>query len=201
MLKKHFSFLSIKSIPSSKKLLGLIAVSTLLMQGCAPLLIGAGVGALVSTDRRPAVLQTSDRALQFETSSLLKKEFPQSNIEVAVWNRRVLLLGTTYDPNVRQNIQARVASQPGVSQVFNELIVNNSPSILIAGNDALLTTRIKSALLAAQGVNSNSIKVVSHGSKVYLLGWVSAIERPLVLNSVRHTLGVIEVVDLMEEVR
>lgn len=193
--------LNLKKHLTRKALLIAVIACALPLQACAPLIIGAGVGALISTDRRPAVLQASDRSLQVEISSMLKREFGQASTEVAVWNRRVLVLGSVYNESMKQAIQARITAQSGVTQVINELLVSLNPSLFIAGNDALLTTRIKTSLVAAQGVNSSSMKVVSYGSKVYLMGWVNNIERPMIITSVRHTLGVVEVVDLMEEVR
>ena len=75
--------------------LGLVVLSSGLT-ACAPLLIGGAIGtaAAVYTDRRPANLQTTDKGIQIETLSEISRDFPNSNIEAAVWNRRVLLIGS-----------------------------------------------------------------------------------------------------------
>src|SRR5687767_924927 len=66
-----------------------------MISACAPLVIGTAVGtaAVIYTDRRPANIQTIDKGLQVELLSELERDFEKGSIEVAVWNRRVLLIG------------------------------------------------------------------------------------------------------------
>jgi osmotically-inducible protein OsmY len=85
-----------------------------------------------------------------------------------------------------------------VSNLFNELNVGFNPALVTKGNDALLTSRLRTTFVATQGINSPSIKIVTEGNKVYLLGWVTQQELEKVLSVTRQTSGVNEVVNLME---
>ncbi len=181
--------------------LGLVVLSSGLT-ACAPLLIGGAIGtaAAVYTDRRPANLQTTDKGIQIETLSEISRDFPNSNIEAAVWNRRVLLIGSVPTQEDKDRITEKYSKHKNISALYNELNVGFKPALVTKGNDALLTSRLRTEFTATQGINSSSIKIVTEGNKVYLMGWVTQAELEKALTTARQTSGVSEVVNLTEVV-
>jgi osmotically-inducible protein OsmY len=183
------------------KIIALIALANtgILLTGCAPIAIGAiGVAAVSAIDRRPTNIQTTDKGLQVQILSELKRDYYESSIEVAVWNGRVLLVGNVATQAQKDSITAKYSSTNNVKYLFNEVKVGYNPAIITRTGDGLLTARIRSELLAAQGVNSSSVKVVTEGNKVYLLGWLTQAELERVVSISRQTYGVNEVVNLTE---
>ena len=170
------------------------------LNACAPLIVGgAAVGAAaVYSDRRPANLQTTDKGIQIEILSELSRDFPNSNIEVAVWNRRVLIIGAVSSQQIKDSITEKYSKHKNVSNLYNELNVGFNPALVTKGNDTLLTSRLRTAFVATQGINSASIKIVTEGNKVYLLGWVTQAELEKILSVTRQTSGVSEVINLTE---
>jgi len=66
------------------KLSATACLAMFLLQGCAPLILGAvGVGAAISTDRRPALLQSNDKGLH-----LIK--IPKQQFKPVTWRTRIL---------------------------------------------------------------------------------------------------------------
>jgi osmotically-inducible protein OsmY len=166
---------------------------------CAPIIVGGAVSAvMLYADRRPTNIQTTDKGLQIELSSEAQRDNPSGDVEVAVWNRRVLIVGSVVNQQQKDLINQKYANHRNITHLFNELTVGFNPALLTKGSDTLLTSRVRAKLVATQGINSNSIKVVSSGSKVYLLGWPTANELEKVVYVARQTEGVTEVVNLTE---
>jgi len=88
-----------------------------------------------------------------------------------------------------------------IAALYNEIQVGFSNNIGASANDASLTTRIRSALLTAKGINSSSVKVTTNSGRVYLLGWLTRDETQIALDIARTQLGTNEVVNLIEEVK
>ena len=179
--------------------LGFVTLASSL-SACAPILIGgAAIGAVtIYTDRRPANVQTNDKGIQVEVLSELERDTHNSSIEVAVWNKRVLLVGSVPTQEQKDAITQKYSNHPNITHLFNELTVGFKPALVTKTSDGVLTSRIRSAFVATQGINSNSIKIVSEGAKVYLLGWVTQAELERAVSVARQTRGVAEVINLTE---
>ena len=109
-----------------KKILSLL-IATLLLQGCAPLLLGgaatAGVG--VAHDRRSTGTLIDDNTLEVKVKGTIasnKLLADNSNVSVTGYNGMVLLTGEAFDDNIRQQITAMAKSVPGVKRVENQLV-------------------------------------------------------------------------------
>ncbi len=189
ILKRFFIQLSLSMLVGSQLI------------SCAPIIVGGAVGAvMLYADRRPTNIQTTDKGLQLELSSEIRRDYPGADIDVAVWNRRVLIVGSVSTQQQKDLINQKYAGHRNITHLFNELVVGFNSALLTKGSDTLLTSHVKAKLVATQGVNSNSIKVVSSGSKVYLLGWPTASELEKIVYAARQTQGVSEVINLTETV-
>ncbi|MDT9120834.1 BON domain-containing protein, partial [Escherichia coli] len=82
--------------------------------------------------------------------------------------------------------------------VYNELQVQRPASLLARSNDSLLTTKIKSQMLADATVPSTRVKVVTENGIVYMLGLVTREEANAATRVVQSVSGVQKVVRLFE---
>ena len=98
----------------------------------------------------------------------------------------------------RQRLQAAVAQTPEVASVVNELAVMPPASINSRAQDSLLTGRVKTNLLNAQGVPSNSVKVVTARGTTYLMGRLTQPEAANATEAARTTPGVQRVVRILD---
>jgi len=172
------------------------------LAGCFPVIAGAmGTGVAMATDRRPAATQTVDRGLQLEAESTINSRYSgQARVNVTVFNRKVLLTGEASNDNVKQQVEQYVRGLPNARVVINELEIVNSPGFMTQSQDAYLTSKVKTLMMTAEGVPSNSIKITTEKSVVYLLGVVTAAEGDRATDVARNASGVTKVVKAFDYV-
>ncbi|MGY2489790.1 BON domain-containing protein [Cupriavidus sp. CP313] len=172
------------------------------LAGCFPVIAGAmGTGVAMATDRRPAATQTVDRGLQLEAENTINSRYSgQARVNVTVFNRKVLLTGEASNDNVKQQIEQYVRGLPNARVVINELEIVNSPGFMTQSQDAYLTSKVKTLMMTAEGVPSNSIKLTTEKSVVYLLGVVTAAEGDRATDVARNASGVTKVVKAFDYV-
>ncbi|MGH8784674.1 MAG: BON domain-containing protein [Cupriavidus necator] len=172
------------------------------LAGCFPVIAGAmGTGVAMATDRRPAATQTVDRGLQLEAENTINSRYSgQARVNVTVFNRKVLLTGEASNDNVKQQVEQYVRGLPNARVVINELEIVNSPGFMTQSQDAYLTSKVKTLMMTAEGVPSNSIKITTEKSVVYLLGVVTAAEGDRATDVARNASGVTKVVKAFDYV-
>jgi osmotically-inducible protein OsmY len=181
------------------KLIALGASATAL-SGCLPLVAGGMAGgALVIADRRNPGTQAIDRGIQLEAESFLTKKYGDNiHVNVSVFNRRVLLTGETRTDSIKLSVETDVKNMKNVTAVFNEMMAAPISGLGARANDSYLTTRIKGAFVATEGVPSNSMKVVTEASKVYLMGIVTDAEANRAVDIARSVPGVKQVTKVFD---
>lgn len=142
-----------------------------------------------------------DQKIDTVTTVNINKAHPglkASNIDVNVFNGVVLLTGQVQDNEMRL-LAGRTAQQvQNVRQVYNEIQVRGNVSLLASGNDAWLTTKVKSVLLANDEVDSGRIKVVTENGVIYLMGLLTRAEAERAAEATRSIGGVQKVVKAVE---
>lgn len=131
----------------------------------------------------------------------IKKASPQlasSHINVSTYNKVVLLTGEVASGELRSLAGTTARNYRGVRQVYNELKLQGSSSLLARANDSWLTTKIKTKLLANNEIASRQIEVVTEGGIVYLMGVVSRSAADRATTVASNTGGVIKVVRVFE---
>ena len=98
----------------------------------------------------------------------------------------------------RLTVETDIKSMKNVSAVFNEMVAAPISGLSARANDSYLTTRIKGAFVATGGVPSNSMKVVTEASKVYLMGIVTDAEANRAVEIARSVPGVKQVTKVFD---
>jgi osmotically-inducible protein OsmY len=177
-----------------------LGVSASILSGCFPLVAGGMAGgALVIADRRSPGTQATDRGIQLEAESFLTKKYGDNiHINVSVFNRRVLLTGETRTEAIKTSVEADIKNMKNVTAIFNEMVAAPISGLSARANDSYLTTRIKAILIATEGVPSNSMKVITEASKVYLMGIVTDAEANRAVEIARSVPGVKQVTKVFD---
>ncbi|TBU78534.1 phospholipid-binding protein [Pseudomonas daroniae] len=123
---------------------------------------------------------------------------PTSRIVVTSYNGVILLAGQTPREDLKGIAEQTARKVQGVRKVHNELQVQQPNSLLARSNDSLLTTKIKTQMLADSGVPGSRIKVVTENGIVYLLGVVSRQEANAASNVVQSVSGVQKIIKLFQ---
>ncbi|WP_339459356.1 BON domain-containing protein [Pseudomonas sp. EA_105y_Pfl2_R69] len=123
---------------------------------------------------------------------------PTSRIVITSYNGVVLLAGQTPRSDLKAMAEQAARKVNNVSKVHNELQVQQPTSLLVRSNDSLLTTRIKSQMLADATVPGSRIKVITENGIVYMLGLVTRAEAAQATNLVQSVSGVQKIVRLFQ---
>lgn len=179
----------------------LLAAAALGLQGCVPLVIGAGGAAAYSSleDRRTTGIQIEDEAIETRASNRIGDRFgSRVHVNVTSYNRVALVTGEVPDDAARTEVEKIVRAVPNVREVTNDLQVAGISSYASRANDAYLTTKVRGRLLDTKRVRPVHLKVVSEAGAVYLMGVVTEQEADEAVDIARNTGGVRKVVKVFE---
>jgi osmotically-inducible protein OsmY len=188
----------------AKRLL-LIGASSLLamqmMSACVPLIVGGAVvsGTLVATDRRTSGIQLEDEGIELRAINRIREAMAErAHVNVTSYNRQVLLTGEVPTEQDKQRLQEVVSRVENVSSIVNELGVMANTSLGSRSSDALITGRVKAAMVDAKDLYANAFKVTTERGVVYMLGRVTQREATRATDIARSTPGVLRVVRVFE---
>ncbi len=177
---------------------------TLFLNGCAGLLVGgAATGITVVHDRRTAGTVIDDQTIELKLQDALNQQLPPGNhISVTSYNGAVLLTGQVISAPARQQAE-EIARRidPPVREVYNELVIGPTLPLSVQGNDALLTTKVKTSLFQINNLpdfDPSRVKVVTENGVVYLLGLVRPVEADAAAAIASQVAGVRQVVTIFE---
>ena len=127
------------------------------------------------------------------------EQLKKAHINVVSFNGTVLLVGQVPSQDIK-NLATRVArtSSSRVKEVYNELEVAGATTFRSRSNDAWLTAKIKTLMLADAEVSGMRTKVVTENGVVYLMGLLTQEEANTAVNVVSNTKGVTKVVRAFE---
>jgi osmotically-inducible protein OsmY len=170
------------------------------LSACAPLMIGGAISAaMVATDRRTSGAQLDDQGIELRSANRLREVLGErGNVNVISYNRQVLLTGEVATEQDKALVERTVAGVENVRSVVNELGVLGSTSLTQRSSDALVTGRVKAAMMDARDVPASAFKVVTTRGTVYLMGRVTPDEAARATTIARNTQGVQRVVRVLE---
>jgi osmotically-inducible protein OsmY len=181
-----------------KLILGAALLASL--SGCVEMVVGGAVmGAVATADRRTLGAQTEDKSITVKAELRVPKVAGQdAHVNIAAFNRKVLLTGEVPDAAAKANVEREVRAIEGVQSVENELEVAGPSSYTSRSSDALITTKVKASLVDMKTISATSFKVVTERGIVYLMGRVTQREGQLAADITRGVSGVQKVVKIFE---
>jgi osmotically-inducible protein OsmY len=188
-----------------RRLAGLaLALAAAALQGCVPVVIGAGAAAGYSSleDRRTTGTQIEDESIEVRASNRVTDRFgSRVHVNVTSYNRIALVTGEVPDGQALAEVEKIVRAVPNVRDVTNDLQVAGISSLTQRANDSYLTTKVRGRLLDTKRTKSVHVKVVTEAAVVYLMGVVTEAEADEVVELTRNTGGVRKVVKAFEYCR
>ena len=182
--------------------LPLVLSATLLLQGCAGLIIGAGMGAVsVAHDRRTIGTQVDDTtaasriAFAMSNDTAIKE---QTNISVQVFNGTALLVGQAPTQVLIQQAEKLVSSVKNIKKLHNQIRLGSPISASIVANDVWLASKVKTKLIADNRIDGLHIEIEVENAEVFLMGLVSEKESIIAVDITRNIKGVKQVIKAFE---
>ena len=176
------------------------ALSTL--TACFPLAVGgAVVGAMVATDRRTTGTVVEDEGIELRAASRVRDALGErGHVNVTSYNRQALITGEVGSAQDKQLVEQIVSGVDNVRHIVNELAVMGSSTLTQRSSDALVSGRVKAALVDAKDLSANSFKIVTERGTVYVMGRVTAREAKHATDVISGTTGVQKVVRILETI-
>jgi osmotically-inducible protein OsmY len=181
------------------RLIALICVLTLL-HGCAAIFIGGATGVNVTQDRRTTGTFIEDQAIELKSMDAIlqdKEVSSQTHLNVTSFNTVVLVSGEAPTEELRQRAIQLVKNIEKVSHLHDEITIAGPSSLMSRSGDTLITTKVKSKLIA-KTLNGIHIKVVTENGVVYLMGLLNREDASKATEITRQTGGVQKVVKLFQ---
>jgi osmotically-inducible protein OsmY len=193
----------IGQISASWRMTGTVAgvcFAALALGACVPMVGGAFVkGTLVATDRRTSGAQLEDESIELRANARLREAFADKvHVNVASYNRQVLLTGEVSTAQDRQRVEEIVARLENVRNVVNELAILGNSTLPQRSSDSLVTGKVKASLVDAKDLYANAFKVVTERGTTYLMGRVSQREADQATEVARSVAGVQRLVRVFE---
>src|SRR3990167_3537116 len=120
--------------------------------------------------------------------------FQNTHVSVSSFNGVVLLAGQAPAPEQKQEIEQIVKKISETNEIHNLITIAPPISPLIQLSDTWITTKIKSKLIATNGVDPGQIKVITENGTVYLMGIIPREQAAIAIDLAKTTEGVQDVV-------
>lgn len=170
------------------------------LSACAPAVLGGAViGSMVALDRRTSGSQLEDEGIELRSASRIREQLgDRVHVNVASYNRQVLLTGEVPNDKDKQQVEQIVSKVDNVRAIVNELAVLGNTTFTQRSSDALVTGRVKAGMVDAKDLYAGAFKVVTERGTTYLMGRVSQREADRATDIARSTVGVQKVVRILE---
>lgn len=194
-----------KNAPTRVVVALLIAAGFSTLTACVPLLVGGAVatGTVVATDRRTSGIVVEDNSIALKAGNRITENLgDRVHVNVTSYNRQVLLTGEVPSQQDKQLVEKVVSNVENVSTIINELAIMGPSTFGQRSSDALVTSRVKSALVDAKDLISNAFKIVTERGTVYVMGRVTQREANRATEIITATSGVqklVRVFDIISE--
>ncbi|MGS2718994.1 division/outer membrane stress-associated lipid-binding lipoprotein [Paraglaciecola aestuariivivens] len=179
-----------------------LLISSLFLQGCAGLIIGAGVGAVsLAHDRRTIGTQVDDTTTASRISVALSKDKAidkQTSITVQVFNGTALLVGQAPTQELIAQAEKLAASVEHIKKLHNQIRLGAPIPPSVIAKDAWIASKVKAKLLADKRIDGLHIEIEVENAEVFLMGIVTKDEANTAVEITRNVEGVKQVIKAFE---
>ncbi len=174
----------------------------IILHGCAAVAVtGIAAGARVAADTRTTGTIIEDQSIELKAMQTLhanKELHEQVHINTTSYNTVVLVTGEAPTEEMRREVIEFIRNIEKVSHVHNEITIAAPSSLMSRSSDSLITSKVKTKLLANRQVSGLNIKVVTEKGVVYLMGILTRENGDKAADLARRTGGVQKVVKLFQ---
>ncbi len=167
----------------------LIAALTMSLSACS--LFG-------SQDNRNLSEEWSDSKLSSNIAGLVNQPayVGKARVNGIAYNGQLLLVGQAETEALKQAFIEDARLIDGVTRIYDQIYVKPPIELGQVTKDSWITTKVKSAFIAAPDFYSADVKVITEDGNVYLLGYVTETQGNQAIEIARNIDGVKQVITL-----
>ena len=186
------------------KIFAFLLVLSMTINGCTTIAVtGIAAGASIAADKRETITIIEDQTIELKASQAIssnKQLRDMTHINFTSFNNIVLVTGEAPTEEMRTTIIELVRNIEKVKNVHNEITIAGPSSFISRSGDSVLTSKVKTKLIANQDASAFNTKVVTEKGVVYLMGLVSREQANAATETASKTGGVQKVVRLFEHI-
>ena len=178
-----------------------ILITSLFLQACAPIMVaGTAEGVSAAYDQRTLSTIYQDEGIAHQAYGLLYDDptLKDTHLNIVSINSIVLVVGQTPTADQKKKISDIIQTIPEVKKTYNQVTVGPATPPLTKSNDIWITTKVKTAMLAENGLPSTQVRVLTEDGVVYLLGVVDEKQAELAVSVASKIKGVKKVVKFFQ---
>ncbi|MGR5064838.1 BON domain-containing protein [Photobacterium sp. DNB22_13_2] len=156
--------------------------------------------ALDPADNRSVTQQWHDQEIEMEVGGLANKPpyRQHARVNAIAVAGKVLLVGQATEQTYSHQLEQQVRELKNVNTVYNQLQIRPLPQMGEVSKDSWVTTKVKAQLIGSKQLRDATIKVITEGQEVFLLGYVSRDQGNVAADIARNVSGVKKVVKVFE---
>ena len=182
--------------------LAITLTSTILLQGCAGLIVGAGMGAVaVAHDNRTIGTQLDDKTTGSRIATALGTDEAintHASITVQVFNGSALLVGQAPSQELINRAEQLARTVNNIKKLHNQIRLGSPVPPSVTAHDLWLSSKIKTQLIADKRIDGLNIEIEVENGEVFLMGLVSTQKANLAVEVTRNIKGVKQVIKAFE---
>ena len=171
-----------------------------LLTSCVGVMVVGAAGSMMVYDRRSLAMIEKDARIFYVTNTNIRniRAFRDSHISVTSYDQVILLTGEVTSTSLKAEAERIARDTPNVRRVYNEITVGEPISLSQRSKDALISSQVRSKMLAEKGLESGSIRIITENATVYLMGIATHEQADLAVLVARNTQGVNKVVKIFQ---
>ena len=158
--------------------IGLLVVTLVMVGGCAPVVVAGvagvagGTAAVKAGEKRGLEGALSDAEIHTRINALWlgADSGLLTRINLSVDQGRVLLTGHAETAEQRMTAVRLVWEVPGVTEVINEVTVDNQAKLIDGARDTWIATRLRTSIMFDRDIHSSNYSIDVVDGIVYLMG-------------------------------
>jgi osmotically-inducible protein OsmY len=172
------------------------------LTACFPLAVGgAVVGGMVAADRRTTGTVVEDEGIELRAAARIRESLGErGHVNVTAYNRQALITGEVPNAQDRQLVEQIVGNVDNVRHIVNELAVLGNSTLSQRSSDALVSGKVRAALVDTRELSANAFKIVTERGVTYVMGRVTAREAKMATDVISSVSGVQKVVRILETI-
>ncbi|MEM7220143.1 MAG: BON domain-containing protein [Pseudomonadota bacterium] len=160
-----------------------------------------GCAAPGETEARTTGRNLDDRGIRRVVTREIRRADPalkKAHLDVTSYNGIVLLLGQVDTEKLKAQATKAALGVRRVRKVHNEIQVSGPISRVSRSNDAWLSSKVKTRLIANKNIRGSRVKVVTENGVVYLMGLMTRDHADKVVATAQQVFGVQKIVKVFE---
>lgn len=151
-------------------------------------------------DRQSIKTGIDNHSLHVKANHALFDKYPhlkKANISLVTFNKDLIAIGQVPNQAEKKLVTKTLKPLEGARRFFNELTIGSNTSMVQAIRDSWLTAKLRTKMVAENGVEPSRFKIVTEKNVIYILGDVKKAQANKVVALAQQVSGAKKIVRIL----